>query len=300
MKVSKFSTAVAGTVFCLSGSALTILNKHIMVFLPAPNSVLLLQNVGTIILLFVGATALPYSIDPLERGKAMKWLPLVFLFYGMLVSSMLALENVTATTLIVQRNLATVSIAIADYIFLGTKQSKKRIAAIVCMCFGAFMYAHSDLRDARFSFVGYFWLGVNVATTTAYQIKVKSLVNQLELNSWNMSYYNNFLSLPFCMVFAALYGEFDVVKTFLIDVDTVKASATFLSCTLGFLLSVSAFQLNRMISPTSITVLNNANKFVLIFFTAYFMDFQSLTGLSVAGMLFVMTAAAAYSLVRAG
>ena len=70
----------------------------------------------------------------------------------------------------------------------------------------------------------------------------------------------------------------------------------FVSCTLGFCLSVSAFQLNRLITPTSITILNNTNKFALIFFTAYFMDYSTLSYSTIAGAAVVMTCAAYYSL----
>ena len=44
----------------------------------------------------------------------------------------------------------------------------------------------------------------------------------------------------------------------------------FVSCTLGFCLSVSAFQLNRLITPTSITILNNTNKFAARLFYRLF------------------------------
>jgi len=72
--------------------------------------------------------------------------------------------------------------------------------------------------------------------------------------------------------------------------------ALFVSCTLGFCLSVSAFQLNRLITTTSITILNNTNKFALIFFTAYFMDYSTLSESTVAGAAIVMICAAHYSL----
>ena len=82
--------------FCLSGSALTVLNKQIMGFLPAPNAVLFAQNAVTLVLLAFGKSALKLQIEPLQRDKARRWFPLVLLFYAMLSSSMLALKFVTA------------------------------------------------------------------------------------------------------------------------------------------------------------------------------------------------------------
>jgi hypothetical protein len=291
---SSLKIGLIALTFCVSGSALTIFNKLAMVAFPAPNLVLFLQNAATLLLLVIFASVLSYDISDLEITKMKKWLPLVLMFYGMLVSSMFALESVTATTLIVQRNLGTVTIAFADFIFLGTLQSRRRIFAIFCMCVGAIMYVFDDL-DMKFDIRGYFWLFVNIVTTTAYQIKVKFLVNELKLNSWTMSKYNNVLSLPFCTLFAAMHGEQHVVARASSSLSSLDVLIIVTSCTFGFILSVSAFQLNQMITPTSITVINNTNKLVLIFFTASFMDSATLTVHSTCGICLVMGAAAFYS-----
>lgn len=283
--------------FCLSGSALTVLNKQIMGFFPAPNAVLFAQNAVTLVLLAFGKSVLSLQIEPVRRHKAKRWFALVLLFYAMLASSMLALKFVTATTLIVQRNLGTVTIAIADYFCLGTVQTKPRILAILGMCAGSLVYASGDLDAAsNFDFTGYAWLAVNVAATTAYQIKVKSLVNELDMNSWTMAYYNNLLSLPVCAIVGFAQRENETLQKFMASGATKsQCVALFVSCTLGFCLSVSAFQLNRLITPTSITILNNTNKFALIFFTAYFMDYSTLSESTVAGAAIVMICAAHYS-----
>ena len=149
---------------------------------------------------------------------------------------------------------------------------------------------------SNFDFTGYAWLAVNVAATTAYQIKVKSLVNELDMNSWTMAYYNNLLSLPVCAIVGFAQRESETLQQFMASGTTnSQCLALFVSCTLGFCLSVSAFQLNRLITPTSITILNNTNKFALIFFTAYFMDYSTLSESTVTGAAIVMICAAHYS-----
>lgn len=293
------NTTLVALAFCLSGSALTVLNKQIMGFLPAPNAVLFAQNAVTLALLGFGKSALDLHIEPLQRQKIRRWLPLVMLFYAMLVSSMLALKFVTATTLIVQRNLGTVTIAVADYFYLGTVQTKPRMCAILGMCVGSFLYAWIDLNvSSRVGFTGYVWLAANVAATTAYQIKVKALVNELDMNSWTMAYYNNLLSLPVCATLGIFHREADILHQFMVNNGVQRSQHVTLvfSCTLGFCLSVSAFQLNRLITPTSITILNNTNKFALVFFTAYFMDYSTLSYSTIVGAAIVMICAAYYSL----
>jgi len=267
--------------------------------LPAPNAVLFAQNAVTLVLLAFGKSALKLQIEPLQRDKARRWFPLVLLFYAMLSSSMLALKFVTATTLIVQRNLGTVTIATADFIYLGTVQTESRMCAILGMCVGSVIYAWIDLDvSSTVGFTGYAWLAANVAATTAYQIKVKSLVNELGMNSWTMAYYNNLLSLPVCAMIGIFQREADTLRQFTANdrVTISQHTMLFVSCTLGFCLSVSAFQLNRLITPTSITILNNTNKFALVFFTAYFMDYSTLSYSTVTGAAVVMICAAYYSL----
>ena len=253
---SAVKITLTATTFCLSGSLLTIFNKLAMTAFPAPNFVLFLQNSSTLLLLAAGAPIVPYELGALERTKVLKWLPLVLLFYLMLVSSMLALESVTATTLIVQRNLATVTIAFADFVYLGTIQTVRRVIAIACMCLGSILYVYDGLGGLQFSREGYL-----VAREHRFNYSIpdqgKSLVNELKLNSWTMSKYN----CPVSVLSLVCFGkrEFAVVENArslrMFDVAVILTS-----CTLGFILSVSAFQLNRMITPTSITVLNNTNK----------------------------------------
>ena len=297
--MAALTTTVVALAFCLSGSALTVLNKQIMGFFPAPNAVLFAQNSVTLALLEFGKSALNLQIETLSRHKARRWFPLVMLFYTMLASSMLALKFVTATKLIVQRNLGTVTIAVADYFHIGTVQTKARMCAIFGMCLGSVLYAWIDLGvSSTVGFTGYAWLAANVAATTAYQIKVKSLVNELDMNSWTMAYYNNLLSLPVCAMIGIFQREADTLRQFMSNTGgTISQRVTlFVSCTLGFCLSVSAFQLNRLLTATSITILNNTNKFTLVFFTAYFMDYSTLSGSSIAGASVVMISAAYYSL----
>ena len=75
---------LVASAFCLSGSALTVLNKQIMGFFPAPNAVLFAQNAVTLVLLAFGKSVLSLQIEPVQRHKAKRWFTLVLLFYAML------------------------------------------------------------------------------------------------------------------------------------------------------------------------------------------------------------------------
>jgi hypothetical protein len=85
-----------------------------------------------------------------------------------------------------------------------------------------------------------------------------------DCGSITMSFYNNLISLPILLIISFLIGEFN---SLLISIYIPKLKSiliVFLSCFCGFVLSVSAFSLNKLISPTSMMVANNLNKFILI------------------------------------
>jgi hypothetical protein len=110
-----------------------------------------------------------------------------------------------------------------------------------------------------------------------------------------MSYYNNLLSLPFFFALM-LVSEFPMALTDLGKLDGMGVFLLLISSVLGMLLSVSAFLLNKTITATSQMVVNNVNKFCLIFISAYlYSDMTVNTGTASA---IVMASAAAYSYQR--
>ena len=117
----------------------------------------------------------------------------------------------------------------------------------------------------------------------------------VDLSSLGMSYYNNLLSLPFFFTLMLVY-EFPMALTDLGKLDGIGVFLLLISSVLGMLLSVSAFLLNKTITATSQMVVNNVNKFCLIFISAYlYSDMTVNTGTASA---IVMASAAAYSYQR--
>ena len=117
----------------------------------------------------------------------------------------------------------------------------------------------------------------------------------VDLSSLGMSYYNNLLSLPFFFTLMLVY-EFPMALTDLGKLDGMGVFLLLISSVLGMLLSVSAFLLNKTITATSQMVVNNVNKFCLIFISAYlYSDMTVNTGTASA---IVMASAAAYSYQR--
>ena len=143
------------------------------------------------------------------------------------------------------------------------------------MFFGAILYA---IHDMTFSVPGYTYLIANIIGTSCYQVYIKKIVSMPEMKdigSIGMSYYNNLISLPILIILAGATGEWKALPLYLQSIffpQMKPIAVVILSCILGFLLSTSAFALNKLILPTSIMVANNVNKFSLIFLSEIFVQ----------------------------
>jgi len=279
-------------VFCFAGSSLTVLNKVLVSELfPFPNFLTFIQCFFTAVSIYVGKYALPntFMVEDITYSKCRSWSPLVVLFLIMLVSSMFALQKVTVTTLIVVRNLTTLTTAVCDVYFLKSQFSELQELQLVLMFFGALLYG---LNDISFDLNGYMYLILNCCATTAYQIRVKQLVTELGMKPLTMSLYNNVLCLPLLLLLSMLQGEISP-GTFVIP-NSNALCLIFLSAIFGFILSVTAFRLNQLVSPTAIMVINNANKFLLILYSEAVLG-KSLDLLSGIGSLVVLVSSFVYS-----
>jgi GDP-mannose transporter len=266
----KIVTIIALLAYCVSGTLLTLANKLAIVAFSCANLLLVLQNGVTVVLLIIGARTFPNTfgaMPTMNKTILVTWLPLVFLFVSMLTSSLYGLLYVSVPTLIVVRNLSTLSVAVLEYIVLGRRIGYLSICTLIGMFGGAILYAKHDLF---FSISGYAWLCINVIGTSVYQVYMKKIIHLplvADIGPVGMSYYNNLLSLPPLIILAYLTGEFTQMSSEIYlkhSRNTESMVVILISCVLGFCLSVSAFKLNTLISATSMMVANNANKFVVI------------------------------------
>ena len=264
----KTRTLLTLLLYCISGSLLTLVNKLAIVAFPFPNMLLVLQNGVAVILLVMSFVQTSTVIPPLSTAIVKVWIPVVLLFVTMLISSLLALVYVSVPTVIVIRNLSTLSVAVLEYFLLNTAIDYLSVATLFGMLFGAVFYA---IHDMTFSIPGYACLLVNVVGTSCYQIYIKKIVNMPDMKDMGptgMSYYNNLISLPILITLGVVMGESRALLSYVQSIflpQTKSILVVLLSCILGFSLSTSAFALNKLISPTSIMVANNVNKFSLIF-----------------------------------
>jgi hypothetical protein len=123
---SAWKIGPALAVYCFVGTMLTLVNKVAIQAFPAPNMLLILQNGMTVLFLQIITTTLENRVGKLPHFTfqvVLTWTPLVILFVGMLLSSLVAIQHVITVFLIVMRNLTTLSVAFFEFMVLGTRIS---------------------------------------------------------------------------------------------------------------------------------------------------------------------------------
>jgi Triose-phosphate Transporter family len=290
---------IAGAViYSVSGTLLTLVNKAAIRMFPHASLLVLIQNAITVVLLLTGTTWCSATLGDLPRlspAIVARWTPLSCLFVMMLLSSLLALKHISAVSLVVLRNLTTIVVAVGERAVLGTRFSWPALATLWGMLFGAGIYGSADLA---FDVTGYLWLMVNILASSVYQVYVKALAKDDTISPLGMSFISNVVSLPFLTGCSVLLGEVhdraSVLSVAAAIGQPVTLALVLSSGLLGFALSTSAFLLNKLISATSIMVINNANKFAVILLSELFME-RSLGPLSSAGTAIVLAFAYLYS-----
>ena len=289
------NTAIVATIYCLSGSSLTYANKALSTggHRVNPFLALFLQNSMTVLLVVLLGRYRPEKTGPLElpndRKILCRFLVLVVLFFGMLISSLLALTYVSVSCLIVERNLVSLFVALLEYIVFGNAMKRDCIFALCGILAGAVYYGAADLD---FDFLGYSWLLANVLCTSAFQIYNKKMLVDIKLSSFQFAYLNNLFSLVPCVLGCVWsWQTLDIGETFQPGPRLVWLG---LSTLLGFCLSVSAFALSRAVTATTMMVVNNANKFFLIILMQLVGN-ESLSRASMIGTITALIYAGIYS-----
>ncbi|CAF1550377.1 unnamed protein product [Adineta ricciae] len=208
----------------------------------------------------------------------------------MLTSSLNALLYTSVPTVIVMRNLSTLTVAILECFILDGKTNAVSIGTLIAMLVSAILYAQHDFT---LNATIYAWLSVNIFSTSAYQVYVKKIVHMPSIEnigSLGMAYYNNLFSLLPLLILAVIKGE---VAILLKDFNAVYFFQAHImipivaSCILGCCLSISAFKLNHLISATSIMVTNNVNKFSVIIISELCIE-STLDGIAFVSAVFVL------------
>jgi len=274
--VQNMSYVSAVAQFAVASVAMMVGNKQAVTALPLPCTVVIIQCVGTLLLLGFCRQ----HLKPIEAGTAKHWLPIAVLFALMIFTSMKTFVYVGVSTVIIMRNVGAIVTTVVEYYVRGVTVNRRIVASEVAIVVGAVMYGWGAVD---FNWTGLFWLLVNVGGQVAYGVTVKKLTDIhaeiRDMSKYTMSLYNNTLALPLIAVVLVLQKEHEVISDKVAAVTAGGWAVIAVTCFFGFLISTSGFGLQKLVSATTFLVINNLTKFFNILLGVLFMN-DKLVGFS--------------------
>ena len=257
---------VLTVVYCSSGSLLSWANKSVSMgeHRLDLSVVLILQNSVTCALIWVLSLAAPGTVGELRVESwdviLRQFVPLSFIFCSMLVTSLKAFQTASIAAVVVQRNLLSLVVAFMEYAILSQGLGVSAVLSLLGILAGAITFG---IGDVEFDRLGYGWLMLNILVSATFQIFNKKLVHDVKLSAFGFSFINNGVSVAMFLVWALPSGAL-MESVAILRSPKVNLVALSISCVLGFALSVSAFALSKEVSATTMMVINNSNKFLLV------------------------------------
>lgn len=230
-----------------------------------------------------------------------KWLAVTPFFVGMLLTSMLALQEAPMTLVVTFRVLSPLlSLFIERFYPSPTEISPGVVASIFLMVFGTVMYASAMPRG---QFRSIQWVALNVLFGTADRLLQRLLLAKdqypVDLSKSAATLLNNLLGVAPMIIAAHFKGELAQVPAALAVLGTADWLVLGASCVVGVGISYSGIWAQSLISATSFLVLVNANKFAIVFIEVLFLHKKAnLRSVQVAGAILTIVAGAAYGKAR--
>jgi len=234
-----------------------------------------------------------------SRQDLAKWLVVACAFSGMLGTSMWVFKETTLTTILITRNILPLLSLLAEKYFFDTPKSVpiSILLSLACVLVGSVVYGYGDVSITRF---GEFLIMLNCIFT---------LVDRLLQTQYLKRTPNFSISLPCCMllnntigivpmmVFACTTGEIAQWKMVL----TTSTSKTWLwvimSSGCGACLGYVGLRAQKLVSGTTILVIQNLNKLLVLFLGSHIFG-DRFTTLSLVGCIVSMTGCFWYGYLR--
>jgi len=254
------SVAFAVVLYAFCSSTLLVINKVSMHLVPDAPFILFCQFLASSLAMKGLGYAKPdIEIEELKWEKAKPFAAATLVFYLCLLSNTQALKSVNVETVIVVRSCSPIAVSVLEWATLGRKlPSIPGIIALLAIAGGAYIYVAAD---KGFQIEGYSWLVVYFIFIVLEMVFVKFIVDTVPMSTWTRVYYNNTLSLPMAMLSFVGLGSAGFLTA---DWTPGAIGAVLLSCVVGVAISYAGFNLRKLISATSFTVVGVVCKLLTV------------------------------------
>ncbi|KAM1042658.1 hypothetical protein ACFX2A_034810 [Malus domestica] len=260
---------LSGLAYCLSSCSMILVNKFVLSSynFDAGISLMLYQNLVSVIIVSVLTFTGIISTEPLTWRLVKVWLPVNVIFVGMLITSMFSLKYINVAMVTVLKNVTNVITAVGE-MYLFQKHHDSRVwAALFLMIISAIS---GGVTDLSFHTVGYAWQFLNCILTASYSLTLRRVMDTAKLvtksgklNEFSMVLLNNTLSLPLGILLIFVFNEVDYLFT-----TPLLRSPTFwlvmtLSGFLGLAISFTSMWFLHQTGATTYSLVGSLNKIPL-------------------------------------
>jgi len=235
--------------FC--SSTLLVINKVAMHLVPDAPFILFCQFLSSSLAvrgLMCARTDI--DIEELNWGKVKPFALACLVFYLCLLCNTRALKSVNVETVIVARSCSPMAVVFLERLTLKNPlPTWKGLFMLSVIAMGATVYV---VADKGFQIDGYAWLILYFIFIVIEMVFVKFVVSTVPMSTWTRVYYNNTLSIPMALVSALAMGHSAALTE--VQWGLPAIGAVLLSCVVGVAISYAGFNLRKLLSATSFTV----------------------------------------------
>ncbi|RZC44194.1 hypothetical protein C5167_037146 [Papaver somniferum] len=229
---------LSGLAYCISSCSMILINKYVLSSYDfnAGISLMLYQNLVSVVIVSTLSFFGLISTEPLTWKLVRVWLPVNFIFVGMLITSLFSLKYINVAMVTVLKNVTNVITALGEmYLFKKSHDSRVWAALFLmiavdyelrfpslsmnrCISFVSQLSNHSGcmtrrrfplqiisavsggVTDISFHAVGYTWQILNCFLTASYSVATSSLSFYFSIDSLS-HLVANFCSYSLCVIF---------------------------------------------------------------------------------------------------
>ncbi|KAL3850184.1 hypothetical protein ACJIZ3_012066 [Penstemon smallii] len=260
---------LSGLAYCFSSCSMILVNKYVLSSynFNAGISLMLYQNFVSVVIVSILSSLGIITTEPLTWRLIKVWLPVNFIFVGMLVTSMFSLKYINVAMVTVLKNVTNVMTAVGEMYLFNKHHENKVWAALFLMIISAIS---GGITDLSFHAVGYTWQFINCFLTASYSLTLRRVMDTAkqvtrsgELNEFSMVMLNNSLSLPLGIFLIFVFNEVDYLsQTPLLRLPTFWLVMTF-SGFLGLAISFTSMWFLHQTGATTYSLVGSLNKIPL-------------------------------------
>jgi len=221
-----------------------------------------------------------FKFKPFDRSQFMTMAVPAVLLAMQIVASIKALPHVAVATTVVFRNLATLSVAAAEFYALKKSISWHKKRSLLIIFAGSVLYAWKDIT---FDAVGYFWLTLNCVIYTTSSIYTKVAVGKIPQTMDGTALIQQVLTLPILACFAYFSKEIPGGISAFKNIEGVTEVIFVALGFMGTLIALSYMNLYKLVPATSVAVASNINKCCTIL-VAWFVFKRQLSPAQILGL----------------